>query len=425
MPMLELGPIFRAMRRNKARFGLIAVEVALTLAVVVNCLALIGDAREQMSRPSGFDDENLVIVNWTPFDTAFRDEDYRLQVIDADLKALRAAPGVRAVQATRLTPWMGGGSSQELRPVGSTGPLVRTQIYPTDEGLVDTLGVQLIEGRMFTHEDIERDTARVRQLFAADRARGPDGQPLDKFLQEVVITRAWGEKLWGPQPSYLGKMLEDSDTDQYRVIGVIDPFYNPYGWPIQELAVFYGNFNSSYEGGSQYLVRAEPGQAEMLMRTLEETLTRGNALRQVQLRRVTEMRHNFFGAQRMVAVLMGLVAILLVVVTALGIVGVTSFLVTERTRQIGTRRALGATMVDILRYFLIENWLITTIGVVAGAGLAIGLNVALLSVVDGARLGVGTVLFGAAALWALGLASALVPALRAARTSPAVATRSV
>ena len=422
---MELGPILRAIRRNKARFGLIAVEVALTLAVVVNCVALIRDARQQMSQPSGFDDENLLILNWTPFDTAVREDSYRRNVVDADLAALRATPGVRAVTATRLTPWIGGGSSQELRPVGSQGPLLRTQIYPADEGLVETLGVRLLEGRTFTREDAERDTARLTTLFASDRARGPDGQPIDKFLQEIVITRAWGERVFGPQESYLGKMLEDSDTDQYRVIGVIDPFYNPYGWPIERYAVFYPYLASSYEGGAQYMVRTEPGQAAALMRTLEDRLTATNDLRSVQVRRVTDIRFNHFGAQRMVSVLMGLVALLLVLVTALGIVGVTSFLVTERTRQIGTRRALGATMVDILRYFLLENWLVTTFGIAAGAGLAVALNVALLSVVEGARLGAGTIALGAAVLWVLGLASALVPALRAARTSPAVATRSV
>jgi putative ABC transport system permease protein len=423
--MLELGPILRAMRRNKARFGLIAVEVALTLAVVVNCIALIRDAREKMAQPSGFDDDNLVIVNWTPFDPAFQEDGYRKNVVDADLAALRATPGVRAAMASRLTPWSGGGSSQEMKPIGSDGPLVRTQVYSADEGLVDTLGVRLVEGRGFTRDQADRDTERTIALFASDRAVGPDGHPLDKFLQEVIITRAWGEKLFGPQESYLGKMFEDSDTDQYRVIGVIDPFHNPYAWRIEKYAVFYANLGSSYGAGAQYMVRTQPGQASRLMRTLEDTVTATNKLRQVQVRLVTDIRHNFFGPQRMVAVLMGLVAILLVVVTALGIVGVTSFLVTERTRQIGTRRALGATMVDILRYFLLENWLVTSIGIAAGAGLAVGLNVALLSFVEGARLGPGTIALGAAMLWLLGLGAALVPALRAARTSPAVATRSV
>ncbi len=127
----------------------------------------------------------------------------------------------------------------------------------------------------------------------------------------------------------------------------------------------------------------------------------------------------------MVVVLMGLVSLLLVIVTGLGIVGVTSFLVTERSRQIGTRRALGARMIDIARYFLLENWLVTTLGIAAGVGLAVALNLALVSVMADARLDAGTVVAGAVLLWLIGLGSALVPSLRAARTSPAVATRSV
>lgn len=422
---MEIGPILRAIRRNKARFGLIAAEVALTLAVVVNCVALIVDAREKMSRRSGFDDDNLLVVDVTPFGEAFKEESYRMNALFADLDALRAAPGVRAVSNTRFLPWQGGGSSTELKPVGATTPMLRTQIYSTDGGLLDTLGVRLTEGRALTRADAERDSARLTALFASDRPRNPDGTPAEKFLQEVVITRAWGEKVFGPARSYLGRMLEDSDTDQYRVVGVIDEFYNPYGWPIEEYAVLFANFSTSYEGGTRFLVRAEPGQAAGLIRRLEDLLVKQNPQRTVAVQRITEIRHNAFGPQRMVAWLMGLVALLLVAVTGLGIVGVTSFLVTERTRQIGTRRALGARMVDILRYFLLENWMVTTFGILVGVALAVGLNVALLTVMEGATLGVGTIVGGAALLWLIGLGSALVPALRAARTSPAVATRSV
>jgi putative ABC transport system permease protein len=422
---METGPILRAIRRNKARFGLIAAEVALTLAVVVNCVALILDAREKMSQSSGFDDENILAVASTPFGEAFKEDTYRQNAVDADLAALRATPGVKAVSNTRFLPWQGGGSSTEMRSVGATTPLQRTQIYNTDGAIQDALGMKLVEGRSLTREDAERDSARLTALFASDRPRNPDGSPREKFQQEVMITRAWGEKVFGPAKSYLGKMLEDSDTDQYRVVGVVDPFYNPYGWPIAEYAVFYATFNHNFAGGSRYLVRTEPGQAGALMRTIDDVLIKANDQRSVEVRRLTDIRHNFFGPQRMVAWLMGLVAVLLVVVTGLGIVGVTSFLVTERTRQIGTRRALGARMGDILRYFLLENWIVTTLGILVGVGLAIGLNVALLEVIEGATLGVGTIALGAVLLWLIGLGSALVPALRAARTSPAVATRSV
>lgn len=422
---MEIGPILRAIRRNKARFGLIAAEVALTLAVVVNCVALIVDSRKKMAHPSGFDDENLLAVDSSPFGEAFKEEGYRRNALDADLALLRATPGVRAAMNTRFIPWQGGGSSGELKPLGSASPLLRTQQYSVDEGLIDTLDLELVEGRSFSREEVDSYTRQLVELFGSERPRGPDGHPKDKFLQEIVISRAFGEKVFGPARSYLGKMLEDSDTDQYRVIGVIDEFYNPYPWPIEDDVIFFANLGSTYEGGSRYLVRTEPGQAAGLVRTLEDTLSKLNDQRTVRVQRVTEIRQNFFGPQRVTAWLMGLVVALLVLVTGLGIVGITSFLVTERTRQIGTRRALGARMVDILRYFLLENWMVTTVGIVFGVGLAIGLNVALLTVIEGARIGPGIIIAGAVLLWLIGLGSALVPALRAARTSPAVATRSV
>jgi len=422
---MEIGPILRAIRRNKARFGLIAAEVALTLAVVVNCVALIGDARRKMAHPSGFDDDNLLTVDSSPFGEAFKEATYRKHALDADLATMRATPGVRAAMNTRFVPWGGGGSSGELKQVGSAGPLMRTQQYSVDEGLIDTLDLRLIEGRQFTRQEVDRYTQQLNDLFASERPRGPDGHPKDKFLQEIVISRAFAEKVFGKAPSYLGKMLEDSDTVQYRVIGVIDEFFNPYPWPIDEDVIFFANLGSSYEGGSRYLVRTEPGKAAGMVRTLEDTLSKLNDQRTVRVQRMTEIKQNFFGPQRVMTWLMGLVVALLVLVTGLGIVGITSFLVTERTRQIGTRRALGARMVDILRYFLLENWMVTTIGILVGVGLAIGLNVALLTVIEGAKVGPGIIIAGAVLLWLIGLGSALVPALRAARTSPAVATRSV
>jgi len=422
---MEFGPILRAIRRNKARFGLIAAEVALTLAVVVNCIALIADSRREMAHPSGFDDDDLLAVDSTPFGEAFKEEGYRRNALDADLAAMRATQGVRAAMNTRFIPWQGGGSSGELKPVGSTGPMMRTQQYSVDEGLIDTLDLELVEGRAFSRAEVDRYTRQLVALFASERPRGPNGHPKDKFLQEIVISRAFAEKVFGPQPSYLGKLLEDSDTDQYQVIGVIDEFYNPYPWPIDEDVIFFANLGTSYEGGSRYLVRTEPGQAAAVARTLEDTLAGVNNQRSVRVRRVSDIKQNYFGPQRITAWLMGLVVALLILVTGLGIVGVTSFLVTERTRQIGTRRALGARMGDILRYFLLENWMVTTLGILVGVGLAIGLNVALLTVIEGAKLGPATIVAGAILLWLIGLGSALVPALRAARTSPAVATRSV
>jgi putative ABC transport system permease protein len=422
---MEIGPILRAMGRNKVRFGLIVAEVALTLAIVVNCVALIRDAQAKMGHASGFDDDNLVRVTSNPFEKAFREDGYLDNVLRQDLEVLRATPGVRDVTNTNFLPWNGGGSSTEMRIAGTTGEMFRTQIYNADEKTFDTLGVAVTEGRNVTREDAERDTLRLRALTSAQREMGPDGLPKEKFLQEVVISRAYGKLVFGEKEPLLGKQLEDSDGDLYRVVGLIDDFYNPYGWPIHEYVVFFPSFRRGYEYGAPYLVRTKPGQAAAVAKVLEDRLVQANNGRNLTVRTLVEIKKQYFGPQRMLSTLMSVVVVLLVMVTSLGIVGLTSFSVTERTRQIGTRRALGARRGDVLRHFLAENWLLTTLGIAIGAGLALALNVGLVSGVEGAKLRWPLLGMGVLGLWAAGLLATLAPALRASRISPAIATRNV
>jgi putative ABC transport system permease protein len=422
---MELGPILRAMGRNKVRFGLIVAEVALTLAIVANCVALIRDAQSKMSQPSGFDDENIVRVTSNPFEKSFREDGYLDNVLREDLQVLRSTPGVRAVSNTNFLPWQGGGSSTEMRPAGSKGEMFRTQVYNADEGTLDTLGIQVAEGRTFTREEAERDTQRLRALLASQREMGADGLPRDKFLQDVVISRAYGKLVFGEKEPLLGKLLEDSDGDQYHVIGVIDSFFNPYGWPIHEYVVFYAGYRRAYEFGAPFLVRAEPGRAMALAKELEDRLLKSNNGRNVTVRTLTEVKQQYFGPQRMLSTTMTVVVVLLVLVTSLGIVGLTSFSVTERTRQIGTRRALGARRADVLVHFLAENWLLTTLGIVIGVGLAFAVNIGLVSGVEGATLRWPLLAMGVLILWVAGLLATLAPAVRASRISPAIATRNV
>ena len=422
---MELGPITRAMLRNKTRYGLIILEIAFTLAVVANCLAMIDHAQNEMDRSSGFDDDNIIHVRVRRIDTSFRDDKRLQNAVLGDLEVLGGTPGVVSVVNTKILPWIGGGSSTEARAVGGPEEMLRTQVYPTDQGLVDTLGVDLVEGREFTRAEVERDTERLAALFAGPRERDESGVPRTKFVQDVLISRRFAELAFGQGP-YVGKLLEDKDRDQYRVIGVLDEFYNPYAWNIDEYVMFYAGFFRSYDFGSRYLVRTEPGQAAQVARTIEHKLTESGEAQDIDVELLTEVRSKYFGPQRMVSMLMGAVAALVLSVTALGIVGLTSFSVTERTRQIGTRRALGATTRDILRYFLLENWLLTMMGLAVGVGLAVGLNIVLTDAVAwAAKLDVGTTLTSVAVLWLAALLAAVVPALRAARISPAIATRNV
>jgi putative ABC transport system permease protein len=117
--------------------------------------------------------------------------------------------------------------------------------------------------------------------------------------------------------------------------------------------------------------------------------------------------------------------IVLTAITGLGIVGLASFSVARRTKQIGTRRALGATRPAILRYFMLENFVISSVGVVGGAIIAVGINMWMVEAFGIARVAWYLIPAAMVMLWLVGQLAVLGPARRASMVSPAMATRSV
>jgi putative ABC transport system permease protein len=135
------------------------------------------------------------------------------------------------------------------------------------------------------------------------------------------------------------------------------------------------------------------------------------------------IRDDAFESDWAMAVLLSVIALALLAVTAFGIVGQASFWVTQRTKQIGTRRALGARRRDILRYFQTENALIATTGILVGSALAMVINGLLVKHLSFGQLPLAWLPAGAAIVLVLGQLAVLGPALRATRIAPAIATR--
>ncbi|MEO6326728.1 MAG: FtsX-like permease family protein [Thermoanaerobaculia bacterium] len=421
---MQFGPILRAMARNKVRFGLIALEIALTLAIVTNCVNMIRVAKADMSQPSGFDDDNILTVRSQPFTSDFREEGYLDNAVRSDMEVMRHTPGVKAVTNSRFLPWQGGGSSSEVRIAGSKTEMLRTQVYGADGGTLDSLRAPIIEGRNFTQAEAESEATRLRELLNAARPMGEDGKPKEKITQDIIISKAFA-KLITKDGNALNVRLEDNDGDQYRVVGVIGRFYNPYGWPIHEFVMFFPGLSRSYEGGMQYLLRVEPGRMDSVKAAIEKNLLAANAGRNLTLRPLSEIKTNQLAQPALMVRMLTVVIFLLLFVTCLGIVGLTAFSVAERTRQIGTRRALGALKSDILQYFLLENWIVTSIGLTVGVVLTYALNIALVTKLNGTKLDPGLVVMGVVLLWAAGLTATYFPALRGVRVAPAIATRNV
>jgi putative ABC transport system permease protein len=140
---------------------------------------------------------------------------------------------------------------------------------------------------------------------------------------------------------------------------------------------------------------------------------------------LTQARVQSYAGDRGVAIMMGVVCLMLLLATAGGIIGLSSFWVSQRRRQIGIRRALGATRRDILRYFQTENFLIVSGGITLGALLGVVANLTLMTYWELPRMPLGVLLLGAVLLWLLGQLAVLGPARRAASVPPVEATRSL
>jgi putative ABC transport system permease protein len=413
---MNVGPILRAMKHNRTRFVLIVLEIAITLAIVTNCVNVILAERAKMQQHSGFDDANIIQMHVRPFSPDFQQEGAIDTAIDADLRTMAGVPGVRAVANTNFRLWEGGGSSTGVVVVGTKAEPVSTQIYWGTRDLADTLGSKIIAGRGFREGDHGTGTQPdPQQVTIISKSLAdllfPDGRAVGRQIQEAV--RA-------------GELLEEPRT----VIGVVEEFWNPFGRPsnldpisnrVMFLPARVGGFNS----GMRYLIRTEPGAIQSVVGEVERRLTAANNGRVFSFVPVTERRSSHFASSSIVVTTMTCIIVALVAVTALGLLGLTSLSVTERRRQIGTRRALGATRADILRHFLVENWLTTTAGLVLGVGAAYGLNFLLVTHVTDVKLPWQLVACGVVLLWINGLAATLPPALRASRVPPSIATRSV
>jgi putative ABC transport system permease protein len=412
---MEIRPILSALMRSKVALILIGLQIALTLAIVCNALFIISQRIETMARPSGMNESDTFMIASVGFGSSFDTKNAFAQ----DLALIRGLPGVADASPMNTVPMSNGGWSEAInmapgQKVATTG----AALYFVDEHGIDAYGLRLIAGRNFRADEIS-----VRDIRAVDWPPG------------IIVTKALADKLY-PDGNAVGKQLYLSDPDKTKpqtIIGVIDalqvPWPNGFSFNGDRNAVNYSVLIPqlvAYGTRTAYLVRAEPGRRGEVMKAVEAKLGESNHSRIVRsLKSIATIRDECYASDRAMMIILGTVIFCLLAITALGIVGMASFWVTQRTKQIGTRRALGATRGSILRYFLTENFLITSGGLVLGAALTYALSFWLLAHVDDAKLLPWQYLpVGFLCLWALGQLAVLGPATRASRVPPAIATRS-
>ena len=158
---MDIGPIWRAMLRNKSGFVLIALQIAVTLTILVNAVGIIQERAGKIDRESGLDEANTFALASVLFNDYERDQ--RKVLIDEDLDLIRNVPGVIDAIATNSFPLRQGGWSMSLslEPGNQTPESVGSAIYFVDEHGIDTFDLELIDGENFAPEQITWDNPEV------------------------------------------------------------------------------------------------------------------------------------------------------------------------------------------------------------------------------------------------------------------------
>ncbi len=412
--LFQPGPVLAAMLRHKTGPLLVALQVALSLAILCNAMLMISERLSMAARPSGIADEQDVFYVHVS-NQKIDGHEAQLAMQKQEEQIMLAVPGVEGVARTNSVPMSQSGWYNSLSQTGEPeSATVTAAAFMSPGSLISVWKLKLTEGRDFLPEEVmEADSKAMNSLPGVG-----------------VVTRALAKRLYPNDSSYVGKYFYNgrgSGADRIRIVGVVDHIQSPNAnaGPDDGLG-FILPIRATQDPYSGYTVRARAGQADRVMRDVTAALRKASVTPlKVDMRSVPQIRadryRNDYGMSWMLIAVCGL----LFLVTATGIIGMCSLWVSQRTRQIGIRRALGARRIDILAYFLTENFMITTAGIAAGILLALGLNQVLIRTFEMAALPPQYLLLTPLVFWLLGLLSAAAPSWRAACVAPATATRTV
>lgn len=391
---------------------LLVLQIALTCAIVGNGTYLIGNRLERMRTPSGIAEQEILIVRMAYIGDRV-DAEARAA---ADEAALQQIPGVKSVAVVDAVPFSNDGpnddvtlSPQQPRPSLNVGAY-------WGKDLLSAFGVRLVSGRGF-HPDEFADMAQA--VTAMEEGN------LQRLMHVTVITQAMAQRLW-PGQNALGKTLYLGRNVALQVVGILGQLTRSGSLSRGAAYSVVLPIRMNLSEGGFYVIRCSAADRARVLKAsvakLEQLDPDRVLLQQSAMDRV---RNDYFRGDRDMAGLLIAVCLALMVVTALGIVGLASLWVAQRRKQIGIRRALGATRRDILYYFQCENFLLVTFGIALGIVLAYAANTVLRTHYELGRLPFSYLSIGALGLWCLGQLATLAPALRAAGVPPVTATRSV
>jgi putative ABC transport system permease protein len=391
---------------HRVRNALVVSEIALSLVLLTGAGLLLKSLVRLLDVNPGFETQNLLAMMVSAPTSRYADQKHNEVFVRELLERVQRLPGVRGAGLIDVTPLNGGGTTGFTvvgRPAPLPGQAPEANTRDASPNYFSVMGIPLIRGRFFTEYD-KADAPLV-----------------------LIINKTLADKLFPGEDAVGHRFLFafDSHPQTAEIVGVVgDEQLGSLDQPVTP--VLYSSSFQSNDTDVTLLVRAasDPASITSTVRAevanLDPNILVGSA---VTIRKIIADSPSVF-LRRFPALLIGVFALLAVLLSAVGIYGVLSYLVTQRTREIGVRMALGARPGHVLRMLMGEGLRL------AGIGIGVGLiaAAAVTRLLSGLLFGVvptdATVFLAVPGLIALvTLAACWIPARRATKVDPMVALR--
>jgi len=390
-------------RRGRAERGLVVAQVAVSVVLLAAAGLSVRSMIELSRVDAGYKPEQVLSLRVTPSRERYQRPEDRVAVTTRIVTDMRALPGVSGVALVAAVPLgedgrMSHGMLIQGRAVGPNEVAPQAEMQIVSGEYFTTIGVPIMKGRTFD----EHDRLGTEEV--------------------AVLSRSLAQRYWRDAEPLGARISPDGGDTWLRVVGVAGDVRD-HALDQDPIDVFYVAFAQT-PGGENVLLRStnDPArlakQATAAIRAIDPDMPVDN------IRTLMEIRLDSLAPRRLTASLLALFALLAVLIAAAGIGGVLAFSVSQRTREIGVRLALGAQRIEVLALVFRQGGAMIAIGLAIGAVGALWLT----RFMQGLVFGIGardplTLAVACLTLAAVGLIASLGPARRATAVDPVIALR--
>ena len=389
--------------RGRAERALVVAQVAVSVVLLAAAGLSLRSMQELSRIDAGYKPEQVLSLRVTPSRERYRRAQDRVAVIDRVLTAMRELPGVTSVALSANVPLGEGGRMSHSmiiqgRAVGPNDVAPQAEMQIVTGEYFSTIGVPLMRGRTFD----EHDRAGVEEV--------------------AIISRSLAERYWRDADPIGQRISPDGGDTFLRIVGVSGDVRD-HALDQDPIDAFYVAFAQTPAGGN-VLLRSNVDAGMLAKRATAAVHAIDPDMPVDAVRTLLEVRLNSLAPRRLTASLLSLFGLLALLIAAAGIGGVLAFSVSQRTREIGVRLALGAQRGEVLGLVLRQGTAMVGVGLVIGTVGAVWLA----RFMQGLVFGIGprdplTLASVCLTLAAVGLVASLGPARRATAVDPVIALR--